>query len=248
VSREDSDGYCNTILATDFECAANVSSTSTASRKELSWLNQVDWKPKLRRCLLRWTCLRQHVCGEMQGYGKNDGRYNTWRSTASTPVSPMLLSGYILLSKEVWPHDTTVLWTALAQGSRASQVSVVCVCWLTAASLVLRLTLLRPFVRSLNRGARQHLRSAESSTLLVPSTRRSTLGDRSFSVAAARAWNALPQHVRNAPSLPVFRRYLKTVLFRSSFPDATWHCIVLYQLVRRSVLICHHVLAATNWF
>ena len=71
-----------------------------------------------------------------------------------------------------------------------------------------------------SRGTCQHLRSAETSTLLVPSTRRSTLGDRSFSVAAARAWNALPQHVRNASSLPVFRRELKTVLFRSPFPDA----------------------------
>ena len=40
-------------------------------------------------------------------------------------------------------------------------------------------------------GTCQHLRSAETSTLLVPSTRRSTLGDRSFSVAAARAWNCL---------------------------------------------------------
>ena len=37
------------------------------------------------------------------------------------------------------------------------------------------------------------------------------------------------------------RRKLKTVLFRSSFP-------LLYLRARRSVLICHHVLAATNWF
>jgi len=71
-----------------------------------------------------------------------------------------------------------------------------------------------------SRGTRQHLRSAETSILLVLSTRRSTLGDRSFPVAAARAWNALSQHVQNAPSLVVFRRELKTVLFRSSFPDA----------------------------
>ena len=71
-----------------------------------------------------------------------------------------------------------------------------------------------------SRGTRQRLRSAETSTLLVPSTRHSTLGERSFPVAAARAWNALQQHVRNAPSLSVFRRELKTVLFRSSFPDA----------------------------
>jgi len=86
------------------------------------------------------------------------------------------------------------------------------------------------------------------SFLLVQSMRRSTLGDRSFPVAAARAWNALPQHVQNAPSLSVFRREMKTVLFRLSFPDVIWQCTVLYLRARRSVLICHHVLAATNWF
>jgi len=53
-----------------------------------------------------------------------------------------------------------------------------------------------------------------------PDVGRLYIGDRSFSVAAARAWNALPQHVRNAPSLLVFRRELRTVLFWSSFPDA----------------------------
>ena len=52
-----------------------------------------------------------------------------------------------------------------------------------------------------SRGTRHRLRSAETSTLLVPSTRRSTLGDRSFPVAAARAWNVLPQRVRDASSL-----------------------------------------------
>jgi len=36
---------------------------------------------------------------------------------------------------------------------------------------------------------RQRLRSAGTSTLIAPSTRRSTLGDRAFPVAAARAWN-----------------------------------------------------------
>ena len=44
-----------------------------------------------------------------------------------------------------------------------------------------------------------------------------TLGDRAFPVASARAWNSLPSSVRNAPSLMTFRRDLKTVLFRSSF-------------------------------
>ena len=45
-------------------------------------------------------------------------------------------------------------------------------------------------------GTRRQLRSADSPTLVVRSTRRSTLGDRAFPVAAARAWNSLPPAVR----------------------------------------------------
>jgi len=66
---------------------------------------------------------------------------------------------------------------------------------------------------------RRRLRSADSAMLVVPSTRRSTLGDRAFPVASARAWNSLPSSVRNARSLTTFRRELKTVLFRSSFDN-----------------------------
>jgi len=56
---------------------------------------------------------------------------------------------------------------------------------------------------------RRRLCSADSAMLVVPSTRRSTLGDRAFPVASARAWNSLPSSVRNAPSLTTFRRELK---------------------------------------
>ena len=34
-----------------------------------------------------------------------------------------------------------------------------------------------------------------------------------------RVWNSLPEDVTSAPSLPVFRRKLKTHLFRHSYPD-----------------------------
>jgi len=54
-------------------------------------------------------------------------------------------------------------------------------------------------------------------TATIPTTRRTTLGDRAFSVTAARAWNALPSSVRSAPSLLQFRRDLKTALFQSSY-------------------------------
>jgi len=53
---------------------------------------------------------------------------------------------------------------------------------------------------------RRHLRSANSVSLVVPSTRRSTIGDRDFPVAAARAWNELPTAIKASPSLFTFRK------------------------------------------
>jgi len=44
-----------------------------------------------------------------------------------------------------------------------------------------------------SRSSGRQLRSTESISLLVPSTCRTTIGDRAFPVAAARAWNSLPQ-------------------------------------------------------
>ena len=65
--------------------------------------------------------------------------------------------------------------------------------------------------------SRRRLRSADTSTLLVPTTRRPTLGDRAFPVAAARAWNALPSDIRDVDTLTLFRRRLKTHFFRVCF-------------------------------
>jgi hypothetical protein len=67
--------------------------------------------------------------------------------------------------------------------------------------------------------SRQRLRSAASAALVVPVTRRSTIGDRSFGAAAARAWNSLPTAVVSAESLPNFKRLLKADLFRRSYPS-----------------------------
>jgi len=65
------------------------------------------------------------------------------------------------------------------------------------------------------------LRSVSTSTLVVPSTRRSTVGDRAFPVAAARAWNSLPPSVRSTSSLASFCLHLNTHLFTASLPR--WH-------------------------
>ena len=58
---------------------------------------------------------------------------------------------------------------------------------------------------------------SSSSTLVVPVTRRATLGDRSFPVAATRAWKALPDFVTAARDVASFSAALKTYLFSRSF-------------------------------
>jgi len=65
--------------------------------------------------------------------------------------------------------------------------------------------------------SRRRLRSASSGDLVVPATSRLTMGDRAFAVAGPRAWNKLPDSVRQSSSLDVFKRLLKTHLFSLSF-------------------------------
>ena len=67
------------------------------------------------------------------------------------------------------------------------------------------------------RGKKREFLLGNSSNQGYQQNRRSTLGDRSFPVAASRAWNSLPAAVRDTPSLLCFRRRLKTALFQSSF-------------------------------
>ena len=66
--------------------------------------------------------------------------------------------------------------------------------------------------------ARRRLRSASTADLVVPSTRRSTIGDRAFAVTGPRAWNSLPSALRTSSiSHDSFKKHLKTFLFGLSF-------------------------------
>ena len=55
--------------------------------------------------------------------------------------------------------------------------------------------------------------------LIVQRTRLSTIGDQSFRVTVARAWNSVPTSITALTSLPSFKRQLKTFLFTKSFPS-----------------------------
>ena len=63
------------------------------------------------------------------------------------------------------------------------------------------------------------LRSADTTTLQVPSTRRATLGGRAFLVAAVRAWNSLPPETQACSSLLTFLTETKSHLFVSHMVD-----------------------------
>jgi len=67
--------------------------------------------------------------------------------------------------------------------------------------------------------SRRRLRSASSSQLDVRPSRLVTVGDRSFASAGPKLCNSLPDDITSASSLSVFRKKLKTHLFRQSYPD-----------------------------
>jgi len=55
--------------------------------------------------------------------------------------------------------------------------------------------------------------------LFLTVVRRSTVGDRAFTVAGPRVWNTLPEEITTSQMLSTFRQQLKTWLFRKSYPD-----------------------------
>ena len=87
---------------------------------------------------------------------------------------------------------------------------------------------------------RGHLRSAATSQLIVSViTRCSTLGYRAFSVAAARACNALPRSVSSTPPLRTFRRLLKADLFhRISFVILVHGQVTIIFVVSVCLSVC----------
>jgi hypothetical protein len=59
----------------------------------------------------------------------------------------------------------------------------------------------------------RHLRSSDKQLLHVPTCRLKSYGEKCFSVAAPKAWNNLPLHIRMSSSLNIFKTKLKTYLF-----------------------------------
>ena len=126
---------------------------------------------------------------------------NFWKFTELVAVFTECRRSAHLFSQEVKAHNPTASGTSLVACSRAPAY----------LAYSLQLTADAP--------ARRCLRSTDMMMLQVPLMRRSTISDRAFPVAAARAWNSLPPATRAANSLLQFRRETKAQLFRQSFLD-----------------------------
>ena len=61
------------------------------------------------------------------------------------------------------------------------------------------------------------LRSSSKILLKVPKSRTKMYGDRAFSIIAPKLWNALPVSIQTENSIDVFRKKLKTYLFRQAY-------------------------------
>ena len=88
----------------------------------------------------------------------------------------------------------------------------------------------------------RRLRSASSTDLVVPATRRSTIGDRAFAVAGPRAWNSLPSAVRSSATYNTFKK-TSNLIFWTIFLILT---IVYFDYVQRSCSSLYRQLRFTN--
>jgi len=109
------------------------------------------------------------------------GEMNTWLHFSS-PWSPLASSGHSELSS-VSPSSPTVAWMVQR--------------WRVTACAMADIS------------SHSRLRSASTALLEVPRSKHSSIGNRAFPVAAAKAWNCLPLSITSSPSLPQFRRALR---------------------------------------
>ena len=79
------------------------------------------------------------------------------------------------------------------------------------------LSVLSQFIRIADMSNRRRLQSGSSNQLNVPSFRLPTVGNRTFPIAGTKVWNSLPDDITSALSLSMFRRHLKTYLFRCCY-------------------------------
>jgi len=84
--------------------------------------------------------------------------------------------------------------------------------------------------------SRCRLRFASMAEVLVPATRRSTIGDRALAVAGPRAWNNLPVDLRISRTFLLSKHTQSHIC--STYPSLQFDCIIDYFLYRALEAAC----------
>ena len=87
------------------------------------------------------------------------------------------------------------------------------------------------------------VKRAVSSQLTGPRRRLKVFGDRAFSNAAPRLWNALPGSITECKSIGAFNKCLKTNLFKSAF-----NCMKFMFLYWINVILYYYYKCITPYF
>ena len=75
----------------------------------------------------------------------------------------------------------------------------------------------RKKIRAISYVPRRDLRSADNLLFCQPSYSTKSYGSRAFSVSAPCIWNKLPMDFKCNPSIAIFKRKLKTHLFKLAY-------------------------------
>ena len=78
------------------------------------------------------------------------------------------------------------------------------------------------------------LRSMDNNLLEPPKCRLEYFGKRSFAAAAPVLWNDLPLHIKQSPSVDIFKSRIKTRLFQLAY--FIWLCKCMYVYFMLSIM------------
>jgi len=197
-------GYLNRLGSIDADGCSRTVSACFASLRQIGSIRQSVTRPVLQSLVAALTLSRlDYGCSTMAGL---PARQSNRLQSVLNAAARLVYSA----------RRTELLSSMNSTGFRSlSGLSSVLPYSPTAALTVQR----RLAQRVANISSRTLLRSASMALLHVPWSKYRTIGDRAFPVAAAKVWNSLPPLITSLPSLPWFRKALKTELFRRSYGD-----------------------------
>ncbi|MDG2555462.1 hypothetical protein P7M41_26055, partial [Vibrio parahaemolyticus] len=189
------DDHIKTVTHSCFFHLKNISKLrSMLTYSELEMIIHAFISSRLDYCNSLFTCLNKTSLDRLQLVQKAAARLLS-RSHKFTHITPVLASLHWLPVNFMIQHKILTITYRALHGQ--------------APAYLTDLVSFHCPVRS--------LRSAEGHLLTVPHTRLKTKGDRAFKAVAPKWWNALPHELRAASSVDIFKKQLKTHLFRLAF-------------------------------